>query len=317
MKYSCSLFRGNLGAESGAAAAAALDAAVDDMLNLYVQRAQVEDGHTILELGCGWGSLSVRVIIVHCTFCVLCCFRHQPGKFAAQLFLLEKFPRCKVVCVSNSASQRKFIEKRATAEGCLSRLTVITADINVFAPPSAFTGRFDRVLSVEMFEHVRNYEQLFRRIAQWLAPEGLMFVHIFSHMRFAYPYEVRDGSDWMTKNFFQGGQMPSHDLFLYFNDALRVVNQWRVCGTHYGRTSEAWLANFDTNIQRIRPILRTAYGDEAVRYERYWRTFFISCAEFFNFDAGREWGVSHYLFCRANFDAFTSTSPRKRSRKRN
>ena len=233
----------------------------------------------------------------------------------AQLFLLEKFPRCKVVCVSNSASQRKFIEKRAEAAGCLSRLTVITADINVFAPPSALIGHFDRVLSVEMFEHIRNYEQLFRRIAQWLAPEGLMFVHIFSHMRFAYPYEVRDANDWMTKYFFQGGQMPSHDLFLYFNDALRVVNQWRVCGTHYGRTSEAWLANFDTNIERIRPILRTAYGDDAVRYERYWRTFFIPCAEFFNFDEGREWGVSHYLFCRANFDAFTSVSPRKRSRK--
>jgi cyclopropane-fatty-acyl-phospholipid synthase len=258
LKYSGCLFPA--GAES-------LDEAEEHMLALYVERARIVDGQHILELGCGWGSLS--------------------------LYLAEQFPRARITGVSNSRTQKEYIDSEARRRG-LTNLNIITCDINAFDTAQA---RFDRVVSIEMFEHMKNYQALLANIARWLKPEGLLFVHIFTHARFSYHFVARDATDWMARHFFTGGQMPAHDLLSHFQDDLTLIADWKIDGTHYQRTAELWLQNMDAHRNAILPLFAETYGtDQATKWWSYWRTFYMSCAELWGYRSGQEWLVSHYLF---------------------
>jgi cyclopropane-fatty-acyl-phospholipid synthase len=218
----------------------------------------------ILDLGCGWGSFS--------------------------LWAAERFPNARITAVSNSAAQRDSIRARAAASGVGDRLAVVTADVNDYEPPC----RFDRVVSIEMFEHVRNHELLLARIARWLAPGGRLFVHHFAHRAHAYPYEDRGPGDWMARHFFTGGMMPSADWLDLFAHDLAVERRWHVGGRHYEKTANAWLAKLDANRDDVALVLARAYGEaDAERWVQRWRLFFLACAELFAYRDGEEWHVVH------------------------
>jgi cyclopropane-fatty-acyl-phospholipid synthase len=244
-----------------------LGEAEEEMLRLTSARAGIEDGMKILDLGCGWGSLA--------------------------LWLGAHYPRCRVLAVSNSAEQRMHIEAE-TKRLQLSNVQAQTTDMNSFAP----AYKFDRVVSVEMFEHMRNHKALLARLARWLEDEGQLFIHIFCHREYAYFFETDGDNDWMARHFFTGGMMPSVDLIPAVADDLSLARQWDVNGRHYQRTLHAWLARLDRNRSEAVQILRQTYGAQAKRQLFRWRLFLLACAELFGFNAGREWYVSHYLFHR-------------------
>ena len=243
-----------------------LDQSESAMLDLTSERAGLIDGQDILELGCGWGSLT--------------------------LYMAEHFPKSKITAVSNSNDQRQFIEERCR-QLKLVNVRVITADMNDFEAE----GLFDRVVSIEMFEHMRNYEKLLGRVNTWLKKEGKLFVHIFSHQKVAYPFEDNDDADWMAREFFSGGQMPSHRLLMSFPGQMKIEKDWRVSGTHYEKTSLAWLQKMDKNKSEVLELFKKTYGEnDAKSWFQRWRIFFMSCEVLFGFGRGSEWGVSHYLF---------------------
>ena len=243
-----------------------LDKSETEMLDLTFKRLEVIDGMNILELGCGWGSLTC--------------------------YLAYNLPNSNIVAVSNSKDQKKYIEKRCKKNG-YTNVSIITADMNEFD----IKKKFDRVVSIEMFEHMRNYEKLLYRISNFLKKNGKLFVHIFSHKNLVYPFENKGPGDWMAREFFSGGIMPSHRLLLHFQNDLKIEKVWRISGIHYSKTSLAWLKKMDANKKTIIEIFRKTYGDEiAYSWWNRWRIFFMSCQELFGYNKGDEWGVSHYLF---------------------
>ena len=246
-----------------------LDEAEKEMLELTIERAQIEDGHRILELGHGWGAIT--------------------------LFMAEKFPNSEILAVSNSSQQREFILERARERG-LKNIKIQTCDMNDLE----LDQKFDRVISIEMFEHMRNYQNLLERISGWMSPEGKLFVHIFVHKELSYKFDVVDETDWMSQYFFSGGIMPSDHLLYYFQKDLKVVQHHRVKGTHYAKTAKAWREKMDQNKAEIMRIFEEHYpSGESAKWFSYWRIFYMSCEELWQFDEGREWFVSHYLFEKA------------------
>ncbi|MFN4260096.1 MAG: SAM-dependent methyltransferase [Gemmataceae bacterium] len=257
LKYSCCLYPHS---------SMTLGQAEECMLRLTCTRAELEDGMKVLDLGCGWGSLS--------------------------LWIAEHYPRCQVTALSNSTGQRRFIEARANERG-LDNIRVITANITNYVGD----GNYDRVISVEMFEHLRNYETILARLASWLRPEGKLFVHIFCHREWVYTFDVTGHHDWMARHFFTGGLMPSFNLLGHFNRDLIIRQRWQVDGRHYARTCEAWLRNLDANHANLISLFATHFGRNSARIVlQRWRMFFMACAELFGFRGGTEWFVGHYLF---------------------
>jgi cyclopropane-fatty-acyl-phospholipid synthase len=242
-----------------------LDEAEAESLRITCARAGIGDGMDVLELGCGWGSLT--------------------------LWMARRHPRSRITAVSNSGPQREFIMDIARREG-LDNVRVITADMNEFKTEA----QFDRVVSIEMFEHMRNYETLLERIARWLRPDGRLFVHVFAHRSVPYAFETDGSSNWMGRYFFTGGIMPTPDLFGRFGHHLQVDRQWWWDGTHYERTANAWVRNLDARRREVMPILVDTYGPrDADRWFHRWRMFFLACAELFGDRGGEEWGVCHTL----------------------
>jgi cyclopropane-fatty-acyl-phospholipid synthase len=247
---------------------ARLDEAEAAALAATCERADLADGQRILELGCGWGSLT--------------------------LWMAAQYPEARITAVSNSGSQRAHILAEAARRN-LRNVVVLTGDMNLFDTAE----RFDRVVSVEMFEHMRNWRELLARVHSWLEPGGLFFMHVFAHRSVPYAFEARDASDWMSRHFFSGGMMPSDDLALRFQEHLRLVRRWRWDGTHYEKTANAWLANVDARREEVLGVLSVAYGSAAAeQWLQRWRIFFMACAELFGYDRGQQWWVSHYLFGR-------------------
>ena len=253
-KYSCCLFK---------SATDDLAIAEEQALAETAAHAGLADGQSILELGCGWGCLS--------------------------LWMARHYPATRIVAVSNSHSQRAFIEAKARAEG-LDNLTGVTADMNAFTTNT----RFDRIVSVEMFEHMVNWRLLLGRVRSWLANDGRFFMHVFTHSRAPYRFDRSDKSDWIAQHFFTGGIMPSHDFIREFDDVLRVEQDWRWSGRHYRDTARLWLKNFDGNAGAIRTIMEDVYGSDAGLWQRRWRLFFLATEGLFGYGQGNVWGVSHY-----------------------
>jgi cyclopropane-fatty-acyl-phospholipid synthase len=258
MKYSCCYYpRGD----------ETLPEAEVAMLALYAERAELADGQRILDLGCGWGSFA--------------------------LWAAERYPRASIVALSNSRTQRRYIERLAL-ERRLDNVQVVTGDIASFEfEPAQRGGGFDRIVSIEMFEHMKNYERLLAKLAGWLKPDGRLFVHMFAHRELAYHFEAREASDWMTRYFFTGGTMPAADLLAQFPQHLRVQRQWWVDGTHYRRTARQWLERLDRARGPILEIFQDHYAAEAARWFQRWRMFYLAVAELFGYRGGREWGVVH------------------------
>ncbi len=255
LKYSCAYF------EEGDD----LGTAEIRMLEKTVTTAKIQNGEKVLELGCGWGSLT--------------------------LFMAKQFPDSQITAVSNSKTQKEFIDNKAAKLG-LTNVCIITADMNQFQTEE----KFDRVVSVEMFEHMRNHKQLLEKVSTWLNPKGTLFVHIFVHKDTPYLFEVKDESDWMSKYFFSGGMMPSDDYFTYYQENFSLVDHVKYNGKHYSDTAEAWLTNMDNHKKEIRSIFEKHYGTkEATKWIEYWRIFFMSCSELWKYRNGEEWFVSHYL----------------------
>lgn len=252
-----------------------LDEAEEAMLELTCKRAQLENGMTVLDLGCGWGSLS--------------------------MWIATHYPDCQVMSVSNSNTQREFIQNQSKSRG-FKNVTAITADMADFEHDSRFDQgfKFDRVISIEMFEHMKNYERLLARISKLLNPDGMLFVHIFSHRDFAREFDANNPVDWMAQTFFSGGTMPSDDLLLHFQRDLQLVDHWRVDGWHYEKTLRSWLSKLDSNETAVRHIMAQTYGlQNETRWFVNWRLFFLACSEVWGLNFGREYLVSHYLFnCR-------------------
>ena len=240
-----------------------LAAAEERALKVSAEHAALADGQRILELGCGWGSLS--------------------------LWMARHYPAARITAVSNSHSQREFIAGKANAEG-FGNLTVITADMNGFQPKD----RFDRVVSVEMFEHMSNWRALLARVHGWLKPGGQVFLHVFTHRNRPYRFKVADEADWIAQHFFTGGIMPSHGLIRQFPDLFQVEAEWRWSGEHYRRTAMDWLANYDRHADAIAAILKGVYGPDWHIWRRRWRLFFLATAGLFGEKGGDVWGVSHY-----------------------
>jgi cyclopropane-fatty-acyl-phospholipid synthase len=240
-----------------------LEQAEDAMLALYGERAELADGQGILELGCGWGSLT--------------------------LWMAERYPNARITAVSNSSQQREHIEARAREQG-LTNLRIITADMNVFETDA----KFDRIVSVEMFEHMSNWRALLERCRVWLKSDGRMFMHVFAHRTAPYRFDVNDPADWVAHHFFAGGVMPSRDLIANFPDLFEVEQDWWWNGKNYEETALDWLKNFDANRDRIRPILQKVYGADAKLWENRWRLFFLATAGLFGHAGGNEWGVVHH-----------------------
>lgn len=252
-KYSCCLFEN--GDET-------LDDAEDAMLKLTCERANLSDGQDILELGCGWGSLT--------------------------LYMAKKYPNATITAVSNAQSQRQYIEQRLVDEN-LTNVNVITENVATLTRSETY----DRIISIEMMEHMRNYDVLFKTLSGWLKSNGNLFIHIFGHRN--KPYTFDDETSWMARHFFSGGQMPSKQLFSYFNSSLCIDKIWEISGTHYAMTSLNWLHNMDRSKSRIMSIFQQTYGKEAKKFWIYWRLFFMACEELFAFNNGNEWQVYHYL----------------------
>ncbi|GAB2492008.1 SAM-dependent methyltransferase [Arenimonas alkanexedens] len=247
-----------------------LDEAEEAMLALYGERAQLADGQRILELGCGWGSLT--------------------------LWMAQQFPNARITGVSNSRTQREHIMAQAARRG-LSNIEIITRDVNQLELPE---HSFDRAVSIEMFEHMRNYQHLLGNISRWLVPGGKLFVHIFCHRSLMYPFETQGDDNWMGRYFFTGGLMPSADTLLHFQDDLSIDERWLLSGRHYERTANQWLENQDRNRDEVMAVLTEAYGPaEAARWHQRWRMFWMACAELFGYSGGNEWGVAHYRFSTA------------------
>ena len=267
LKYSCCFYA--TGNET-------LAEAEELMLTLYAERAGLQDGMRILDLGCGWGSLS--------------------------LWLAKRYPNSTIVGLSNSHGQREFIDAQVHERG-ITNLTILTGNIVDFDFPvtsnagAVLEPGFDRVMSIEMFEHMRNYGLLLAKISRWLHQDGKLFVHIFAHRHLAYFFEDKEADDWMTRYFFTGGIMPSETLFANFQDDLTLDRQWWVDGRHYEKTSNHWLAGMDAQRATLMPLLVETYGaDKAAVWFQRWRMFYMAVAELFGYEQGREWGVGHYLF---------------------
>ena len=243
-----------------------LDEAELISLKLTSQHAELANGQNILELGCGWGSLT--------------------------LWMAKEYPKSKITAVSNSSSQKAYILEQVKKRK-LSNISIITEDMNKFNPKPTY----DRVVSVEMIEHMRNHRQLFKKINTWLKPGGLFFMHIFVHKSQPYLFEVEESDDWMSQYFFSGGMMPSEDLPLFFQDDLKIIDQWSWSGIHYEMTANAWLKNIDLNKNKVMPVLKDIYGkNDSKKWFQRWRIFFMSCAELWGYENGKEWKVAHYLF---------------------
>ncbi len=258
LKYSCSLFND----------VDSLDDAEESMLKLYMDRADIKDGHEVLDLGCGWGSFS--------------------------LYVAERYPNINITSVSNSSDQIAYIKNEAHKKDLLN-IKAFRMDVNNLE----LNKQFDRIVSIEMFEHLRNYKLILNSLNHALKPDGKLFIHIFCHKKLTYLYEMKNNLDWMTKYFFQGGIMPSKDIFQYFEGELEIINQWDINGNHYSKTCKAWLNNHYKNKKKILDIFEKHYDEPKIWFNR-WRIFFLSCEAFFALNNGKEYFVGHYLFKKSN-----------------